>query len=64
MTVIVNLTFWLLQRRTKREARSYYEIWQTVGVDRPSQILFLTDVYQEATAAQAAGELLTTFCPC
>ncbi|XP_062206900.1 probable bifunctional methylthioribulose-1-phosphate dehydratase/enolase-phosphatase E1 1 isoform X2 [Phragmites australis] len=40
---------------TKREARSYYEIWQSVGVDRPSQILFLTDVYQEATAAKAAG---------
>ncbi|KAF8724024.1 hypothetical protein HU200_021031 [Digitaria exilis] len=40
---------------TKRESRSYYEIWQSVGVDRPSQILFLTDVYQEATAAKAAG---------
>ncbi|WVZ71846.1 hypothetical protein U9M48_020380 [Paspalum notatum var. saurae] len=40
---------------TKRERRSYYEIWQSVGVDRPSQILFLTDVYQEATAAKAAG---------
>nr|CAB3476656.1 unnamed protein product [Digitaria exilis] len=40
---------------TKREPRSYYEIWQSVGVDRPSQILFLTDVYQEATAAKAAG---------
>ncbi|GJN37770.1 hypothetical protein PR202_gb26758 [Eleusine coracana subsp. coracana] len=39
---------------TKREPRSYYEIWQSVGVDRPSQILFLTDVYQEATAAKAA----------
>lgn len=43
--------------RTKREARSYYEIWQSVGVDRPSQILFLTDVYQEAAAAKAAGDL-------
>ncbi|KAL6626544.1 hypothetical protein ACP70R_030270 [Stipagrostis hirtigluma subsp. patula] len=40
---------------TKKEARSYYEIWQSVGVDRPSQILFLTDVYQEAIAAKAAG---------
>ncbi|KAG2587586.1 hypothetical protein PVAP13_5NG159300 [Panicum virgatum] len=41
---------------TKREPRSYSEIWQSVGVDRPSQILFLTDVYQEATAAKAAGD--------
>lgn len=49
---------------TKREARSYYEIWQSLGVDRPSQILFLTDVYQEATAAQAAGlEVLISIRP-
>ncbi|CAD6239168.1 unnamed protein product [Miscanthus lutarioriparius] len=49
---------------TKREAHSYYEIWQSVGVDRPSQILFLTDVYQEATAAQAAGlEVLISIRP-
>jgi methionine salvage enolase-phosphatase E1 len=41
--------------RGKREPRSYYEIWQTLGVDSPSQILFLTDVYQEATAARDAG---------
>uniref|UniRef100_A0A0E0JCZ7 DYW domain-containing protein n=1 Tax=Oryza punctata TaxID=4537 RepID=A0A0E0JCZ7_ORYPU len=39
----------------KREVSSYYEIWQTLGTDRPSQILFLTDVYQEATAAKTAG---------
>lgn len=39
----------------KREPRSYYEIWQTLGVDNPSHILFLTDVYQEATAARDAG---------
>ncbi|CAL4964551.1 unnamed protein product [Urochloa decumbens] len=49
---------------TKREPRSYYEIWQSVGVDRPSQILFLTDVYQEATAAKAAGvEVLISIRP-
>jgi methionine salvage enolase-phosphatase E1 len=41
--------------RGKREPRSYYEIWQTLGVDSPSQILFLTDVHQEATAARDAG---------
>ncbi|KAG2587588.1 hypothetical protein PVAP13_5NG159300 [Panicum virgatum] len=49
---------------TKREPRSYSEIWQSVGVDRPSQILFLTDVYQEATAAKAAGlEVLISIRP-
>ncbi|KAE8733618.1 putative bifunctional methylthioribulose-1-phosphate dehydratase/enolase-phosphatase E1 [Hibiscus syriacus] len=28
---------------------------QSLGVDKPSDVLFLTDVYQEATAAKAAG---------
>ncbi|KAM3254796.1 hypothetical protein ACQJBY_048330 [Aegilops geniculata] len=39
----------------KREARSYFEISQSLGVDNPSQILFITDVLQEAIAAKTAG---------
>ncbi|RLM68963.1 hypothetical protein C2845_PM17G09180 [Panicum miliaceum] len=39
----------------KRETKSYFEISQSLGVDGPSQILFVTDVYQEATAAKNAG---------
>lgn len=39
----------------KRETSSYIEISESVGVDRPSEILFVTDVYQEAVAAKAAG---------
>ncbi|XP_039133988.1 probable bifunctional methylthioribulose-1-phosphate dehydratase/enolase-phosphatase E1 1 [Dioscorea cayenensis subsp. rotundata] len=39
----------------KKEPCSYLEISQSVGVDEPSQVLFLTDVYQEAVAAKAAG---------
>ncbi|KAL8166210.1 hypothetical protein V2J09_007709 [Rumex salicifolius] len=39
----------------KREAHSYVEISTSLGVDSPSDILFVTDVYQEATAAKAAG---------
>uniref|UniRef100_A0A1J3D0G0 Probable bifunctional methylthioribulose-1-phosphate dehydratase/enolase-phosphatase E1 n=1 Tax=Noccaea caerulescens TaxID=107243 RepID=A0A1J3D0G0_NOCCA len=39
----------------KKESRSYKEITETLGVDDPSEILFVTDVYQEATAANAAG---------
>ncbi|XP_039002671.1 probable bifunctional methylthioribulose-1-phosphate dehydratase/enolase-phosphatase E1 [Hibiscus syriacus] len=39
----------------KRETQSYVEITESLGVDKPSDILFLTDVYQEATAAKAAG---------
>ncbi|GMP52961.1 hypothetical protein CsSME_00018584 [Camellia sinensis var. sinensis] len=39
----------------KKETRSYIEISESVGVDKPSQILFVTDVYQEAVAAKAAG---------
>lgn len=39
----------------KKEAKSYIEITESLGVDDPSEILFVTDVYQEATAAKAAG---------
>ncbi|XP_062169471.1 probable bifunctional methylthioribulose-1-phosphate dehydratase/enolase-phosphatase E1 1 [Alnus glutinosa] len=39
----------------KRETRSYVEITESLGVDKPSEILFVTDVYQEAVAAKAAG---------
>ncbi|KAF2283239.1 hypothetical protein GH714_043591 [Hevea brasiliensis] len=39
----------------KKETRSYSEIFKTVGVDKPSNILFVTDVFQEALAARAAG---------
>ncbi|ESW21464.1 hypothetical protein PHAVU_005G072900 [Phaseolus vulgaris] len=39
----------------KRETRSYTEISESLGVDKPSDILFVTDVHQEATAAKAAG---------
>ncbi|KAL5989844.1 hypothetical protein ACLOJK_010739 [Asimina triloba] len=39
----------------KRESHSYSEILQSVGVDNPSQVLFITDVYQEAVAAKTAG---------
>ncbi|KAK9209194.1 hypothetical protein WN944_001558 [Citrus x changshan-huyou] len=42
----------------KRETRSYVEITNSLGVDKPSEILFVTDVYQEATAAKAAGKEL------
>ncbi|KAF3337481.1 putative bifunctional methylthioribulose-1-phosphate dehydratase/enolase-phosphatase E1 [Carex littledalei] len=39
----------------KRELKSYYEITQSVGVDKPSEVLFITDVYPEAVAANSAG---------
>jgi len=42
--------------RNKRETRSYIEISESVGIDHPSEVLFITDVYQEATAAKAAGK--------
>lgn len=45
----------LLSCRNKRETKSYIEITESLGVDDPSEILFVTDVYQEATAAKAAG---------
>ncbi|CAI0440910.1 unnamed protein product [Linum tenue] len=39
----------------KRETSSYIQISESLGVDNPSEILFLTDVVQEAVAAKAAG---------
>ncbi|KAM7492577.1 hypothetical protein LguiA_035498 [Lonicera macranthoides] len=39
----------------KKESRSYIEITESLGVDKPSDILFVTDVLQEAVAAKAAG---------
>lgn len=44
--------------RNKKETTSYIEISESLGVDNPAEILFLTDVYQEATAAKAAGNVL------
>ncbi|KAG4112256.1 hypothetical protein ERO13_D13G152056v2 [Gossypium hirsutum] len=35
------------KRETRRETRSYVEITESLGVDKPSDILFVTDVYQE-----------------
>ncbi|XP_051128753.1 probable bifunctional methylthioribulose-1-phosphate dehydratase/enolase-phosphatase E1 1 [Andrographis paniculata] len=39
----------------KKETQSYIEITESLGVDNPAQVLFVTDVYQEAIAAKAAG---------
>lgn len=44
-----------INRSNKRETRSYFEISQSLGVDSPAQILFITDVFQEAVAAKSAG---------
>lgn len=48
-------TFFLMCRN-KKESTSYVEITQSLGVDKPSDILFVTDVLQEAVAAKAAGQ--------
>ncbi|KAJ0394812.1 hypothetical protein P43SY_008597 [Pythium insidiosum] len=39
----------------KRDAASYREILQSLGVDSGCDVLFVTDVLEEATAATAAG---------
>ncbi|XP_030549749.1 probable bifunctional methylthioribulose-1-phosphate dehydratase/enolase-phosphatase E1 isoform X1 [Rhodamnia argentea] len=39
----------------KKETNSYVEISESLGVDKPSEVVFLTDVYQEAVAATNAG---------
>jgi methylthioribulose 1-phosphate dehydratase/enolase-phosphatase E1 len=39
----------------KRETKSYEEITLSLGADSPSDILFLTDIIEEAQAARSAG---------
>ncbi|KAL8237891.1 hypothetical protein R6Q59_018972 [Mikania micrantha] len=39
----------------KKETKSYIEISESLGVHKPSEILFVTDIIQEAVAAKAAG---------
>ena len=39
----------------KRDAKSYGNIFQSLGFDSPSQVYFLTDVLEEAKAADEAG---------
>lgn len=38
---------------------SYLEILRTVGVDKPGDMLFITDVLEEAVAARAIGKSFT-----
>ena len=57
----MTLCFPFLACRNKRETCSYGEITESLGVDKPSEILFVTDVYQEATAAKAAGIVMLIF---
>ena len=39
----------------KRDKQSYNEILLSLGVDHPSEVLFLTDILEEAQAAEAVG---------
>jgi methionine salvage enolase-phosphatase E1 len=39
----------------KRDTHAYTQIALSLGVDHPSEILFLTDVIEEAIAAREAG---------
>ncbi|KAL4554066.1 hypothetical protein LXL04_039822 [Taraxacum kok-saghyz] len=39
----------------KKETKSYVEICESLGVHSQSDVLFVTDVYQEAIAAKTAG---------
>lgn len=40
---------------SKRKANSYKEIALSLGIDNPSEILFVTDIYEEAFEANVAG---------
>lgn len=53
--------FTAISYRNKKETRSYVEISDSLGVDKPSEILFVTDVLQEAVAAKGAGNYWLPF---
>lgn len=53
LSTLLNVFF--LLRRNKKEARSYKEIYLTLGVDHPGCITFATNVLAEAVAAKEAG---------
>ncbi|XWS68654.1 hypothetical protein CRYUN_Cryun04dG0109500 [Craigia yunnanensis] len=55
IVVVVGEPSLILTCRNKQVAHSYFEILKTVGVDRPADVLFVTDSFQEAVAARAAG---------
>ena len=55
------MTLLIRNNRNKREARSYREIALSLGVDEPNQIVFATDVVQEAMAAKEAGMFTSCF---
>jgi methylthioribulose 1-phosphate dehydratase / enolase-phosphatase E1 len=40
---------------TKRQAKSYRHIYQSLGANDPAEILFVTDIIEEAYAAKEAG---------
>lgn len=40
---------------TKRQSKSYQHIYQSLGANDPSEILFVTDIIEEAYAAKEAG---------
>lgn len=42
--------------RNKKDTFSYSEMLRTVGVDKPADMLFVTDAYEEAVAASSAGK--------
>ncbi|GLT32829.1 hypothetical protein SLA2020_074670 [Shorea laevis] len=44
--------------RNKNEAQSYFEILRTMGIERPSDILYVINTLQEAVAARSAGNVL------
>ena len=45
------------QHAETNKSHNYFEILKTVGVDRPTDMLFVTDSFQEAVVAKTAGNL-------
>lgn len=56
-----NVTRQNLLCRTKTEAKSYLEILQTIGVDKPEEILLVTSDFQAAMTARAVGKITNMF---
>ncbi|KAK3426998.1 hypothetical protein EUGRSUZ_F03309 [Eucalyptus grandis] len=48
------------QGTNRKKAHSDIDISKSLGVDKPSEVLFVTDIYEEAVAAKNAGLSLSS----
>ena len=56
IVVVAGEPSYISTHKNKQVAQLFWDL-KTVGVDRPTDMLFVTDSFQEAVAAKTAGNL-------